>query len=313
MGRLVSLIVAFYNVELFARKCMDSLIRQTYQNLEIICVDDGSTDQTSIILDEYLKKDHRVTIFHKENGGLSDARNFGLVHSSGDFVCFVDGDDFITDDYVERLVSLQMKYDSDISVLNFSKFDFDSKKIVKNYKKTITTCFDKKEALRTMLYQNMFDVSAWGKLYKKELFNDIFYPYGKLYEDNGTTYLLISKANKVSFSSYVGYYYVQRANSILSSKFNSKKMDGLELSKNMVRFIECNYSSLKKAAYCRYVSICFNLLLQTTDENVERRELKNEIKKYRIKIIFDINSRSKTRIACVLSLFGFRFFKKKGV
>lgn len=104
---MISLIVPFYNVEIYARECLNSLINQTYTNLEIICVDDGSTDSTGKICDEYKMIDSRIIVYHKENGGLSDARNYGIDRSSGEFICFVDGDDFIAKDYVENLVNLQ--------------------------------------------------------------------------------------------------------------------------------------------------------------------------------------------------------------
>lgn len=163
-----------------------------------------------------------------------------------------------------------------------------------------------------MFYQKYYDVAAWGKLYRKELFTEIRYPKGKIFEDNGTTYKLFDKANSISFSSIIGYYYVQRKNSILSSKYTSKKMDGILLGKEMLNFISNRYSKqVIKAATCRYVSICFSLLLQIDNNSVEDlKVIEDEIKRNRRRILLDFHSRIKTKIACLLSYLSFSLFLK---
>ena len=308
-SELISIVVALFNVEAYATACLESLAKQTYANIEIVCIDDGSTDGTGLICDSFSKNDNRFKVFHTNNSGLSDARNFGITKCNADYICFVDGDDFVDENYVQRLTKLKNEFDADISVLNFFVFDYFSKKKKLFYKKNKTCCLTKEQALKTMLYQQLFDVSAWGKLYKKTLFNSIKYPSKKLYEDNGTTYRLISNANRVAYSSYPGYFYVQRPNSILNSKFNDKKMDGFYLSKQMVEYVSDNFPLAKKSSLCRHVSICFNLLRQTEKNNSVRGLLITEIKTYRGTIFFDLHARPKTKIACLLSLFGFNLFK----
>ena len=239
---LISIIVPVYNVENYLRKCIDSLISQTYKNLEIILVDDGSQDKCPNICDEYKDKDSRIVVIHKNNGGLSDARNFGIKYSCGKYVTFVDSDDYVENDYIEYLYNLLKEENTIISVCGHY-ICYDEKKIKKNA--SFTKKIDKVSALNDILYDKEVDLSSWGKLYSKELFDDISFPKGKIFEDTATTYLLFDKCNYISVGEKCKYYYVLRNNSITTTDFNLKKMELIEMTKKMCNLIEKKYPELK--------------------------------------------------------------------
>jgi glycosyltransferase involved in cell wall biosynthesis len=222
---LISIIIPVYNVEKYLENCLNSVINQSYANLEIILVDDGSTDNSSKICDEYKKKDDRIKIIHKKNGGLSEARNIGIENSNGKYITFIDSDDTVELNYLEYLYKLIIENDADMSVCYFNIVNGKIKKISLSENKKI---YSSKEALKEMLLNN-FPVSATAKLFKTEYFRDIKFPSGKLYEDNGTTYKLIIKSKKICVSNARKYNYFIRKNSITNSKMNSRKFDYIEL------------------------------------------------------------------------------------
>lgn len=302
MNELISVIVPCYNIEDYIENCLESLIKQSYRTFEIICIDDGSTDHTYDICKVVSSQDNRIRVFHKTNGGLSDARNFGLSVSSGSLVTFVDGDDYVDPDYLKVLLNLICEDKSDISVCNF--YIGKESKQIPFYKHNKRITFSSDKALSSLFYQKLYDVSAWGKLYKKTLFDGILYPKGMLYEDNGTTYKLFLKANKVSYDSKPLYHYVQRSGSIMNSSFKDKKMDGLFLSKLMIEDISNQRNKILNSAKCKHLSVCFDLFIQSNNKEPYSTELFSEIKKYRVDVFFNIHSRFKNKVASFISLFG---------
>lgn len=220
MNPLISIVVPIYNVERFLKKCIDSIINQTYTNLEILLIDDGSSDGSTSICEDYLKKDERIRFFKKQNGGLSDARNVGIDNSSGSYICFIDADDYVSKDYVQRMYSALAFNESDICVCNFSSVEEDGSKSKKEYGAKLINSTFSRESINSIFISNM-NISmtvAWNKIYKKDLFKEIRYPVGKLHEDEWTTYKLLYKCSKVCTISDELYYYVQRLNSITYSK-----------------------------------------------------------------------------------------------
>lgn len=219
MDELITIIVPIYNVENYLQRCVNSILTQTYTNIEIILVNDGSPDNCGVICDEYSKIDSRIKVLHKDNGGLSDARNAGLEIAQGYYVTFIDSDDWISNEYVEKLHTLLKDSNADISICNFiktSKEDFvneDSEEIIYEYSNSqaLMKFFDD-------FYVQM--VIACGKLYKIKLFREINFPIGKLHEDEFTTYKLIYNADKVVLTTAQLYYYWQREDSIMGSGFN---------------------------------------------------------------------------------------------
>ena len=249
----VSVIVPVYNVKAYLNRCVQSILNQTEQNIQIILVDDGSTDGSSSLCDDLAKADNRIRVIHKENGGLSSARNCGLQNANGDFVCFIDSDDVISPYFVEHLLFLVAKYACDISVgryvcFNETEPDFDTKDIdieIVEGKKAINQLFGDSYVNATI---------ACNKLYKRSLFDDLKYPEGLINEDEALAYRLYYKANKVAFSSNIIYGYFMRANSITKSRFSKKNFDFLQIAWDRCIFFENNneerYYHLFLKIYC---------------------------------------------------------------
>jgi glycosyltransferase involved in cell wall biosynthesis len=305
---LISVIVPIYNVERYLRKCVDSILHQTYSNLEILLVDDGSPDGCPAICDEYAAQDSRIKVIHKKNGGLSDARNAALDVMQGEYVTFVDSDDYIANDYVETLYHLLHENSADISCIQFTKVhegDIPSN-ISSNDVFEVLTPY---EALRKLLYFDGLETCAHGKLYKASLFDDIRYPDGKLFEDLGTTYKLFLKSSMIVNSNAKKYYYLQRKNSIETSSFSPKKMDLLEMCDKLRDDVLKQYPDLVSAWACRFISANFHLIFQIPKHQFpyEMKILSNNIKKYRKIVLFDHNARKKARAAAFLSYFGINF------
>lgn len=223
MSDLISIVVPIFNVEEYLERCISSILMQTYANIEVILVNDGSPDKCGDICDYYSKLDNRITVVHKENGGLSDARNVGLEISKGEYITFIDSDDWIHKEYISKLYELIKKTNSDISVCNFlrvSKDDFENK-IIKDKIYEFTNIGALKQ-LQNEFYIQM--VVAWGKLYKKILFDGIRFPVGRTHEDEFTTYKLLYKSKKVIFTTRPLLYYWQRHDSIMGNKLNLKRI-----------------------------------------------------------------------------------------
>lgn len=246
---IISIVVPIYKVEKYLEKCIDSIINQDYKNLEIILVDDGSPDRCPQICDEYAQKDSRIKVIHKENGGLSDARNAGIKVATGEYIAFIDSDDYITENYISTLMYTIKKYDADISACNYIKLYEDSgieKVEPKINEDLVMTNIEAMKDLFTL--PNNSDVVTWNKLYKTSLFtqNNIEFPKGKLHEDNFTTYKLYYYSNKVVFTNVPCYYYLQRKDSIMGKKFNIKRLDILLALKETEEFVKENNIDLNQ-------------------------------------------------------------------
>lgn len=306
---LISVIVPVYKVEDYLKRCVDSVRDQKYENLEIILVDDGSPDDCGFICDEYSKQDSRIKVIHKKNGGLSDARNVALDVMQGEYVTFIDSDDFVSKYYVENLYIAIKEMNGDISASWFvNYYEGDQIPETSLVKKSEIKKLTRIEAYKKMLYQDGFEISAWGKLYKSSLFQGIRYPFGKLYEDIPTTYRLMEQTNKIAVISQRDYYYFQRKESIAQSDFSVKKMDGVNHMNNLRQFMTDNYPELTKAAECRYFSNVCNILFLIKDKHENEKEWKklwSEIKKYRKSVMLNSEGRKKARIGATISYLGY--------
>lgn len=306
---LISIIIPIYKVELYLRKCVDSVLAQTYTNLEIILVDDGSPDDCGKICNEYAEKDKRVVVIYKKNGGLSDARNAGLDIMKGEYVAFVDSDDWVSQKYIGDMYENLRKYDADIS-LSGTIYVYEN-----NKKDTVLPIskneglYTQKEAVENLFYQKGIFPSACSKLYKTELFDTIRYPKGKLNEDSATTYKIFCLCNKISYTNANNYYYLQRIGSIENSLFSPKKMDAIDIVDEMVVWISENKPEYKNAAICRLVGMNLRIYREIIRSNgkflTEKKRITNNIKKYRRQIIFNVNVKLKIRLACILSYLRF--------
>lgn len=306
---LVSVIIPVYNVETYLERCIESLLHQTYDMLEIIIVDDGSTDKCPDICDRYGKEYASVKVIHKKNGGLADARNTGLEHASGNFITFIDSDDFVSVYYIENLYKAMIWGNADLSVSMFENLpEGESLKscTCSLQKDSIKICSDE-ECLRSLLYQKGIETSAPGKLYKRESIGKLRFPKGHLYEDIIFVTTMISRSKKIAVIQNVDYYYFQRKGSIQYQSFSLKKLDCVKFSRELNEFIKKNYPVLSNAADCRYFGAICNIIFQIPKDQYEKekRALWNDIKTYRINVIKDRHVRKKTKYAAVLSYLGY--------
>ncbi|HEY8889937.1 MAG TPA: glycosyltransferase [Clostridium sp.] len=222
---LISIIVPIYKVENYIRNCVDSILNQTYKNLEVILVDDGSPDNCGSICEEYSLKDNRIKTIHKKNGGLSSARNAGLDIARGEYIGFIDSDDWIESDMYDSLYNALIEYNADISVCG--RYIVKENRITTISDSEKAQIFTRREALAELVldeYSGMKNF-AWDKLYKKELFENIRYPEGKYFEDIFTTYKLFSKSTKIVDIKSPKYYYLMREDSICGTNDASKRYD----------------------------------------------------------------------------------------
>ena len=260
MNDLVSIIIPVYNVENYLLRCVESILKQTYENIEIILSDDGSKDKSGQLCDSLALKDKRIKVLHCENKGLSEARNRGLRIAGGKYVCFVDSDDWVDKDFVLKLLYTLKKTKSDISECKFKRTT-DAE--AKGNKNGSISSLDTKSALDLLCDDNYAKhIVVWNKMYKKSLFDKIEFPIGKLHEDEFTTHKLFSKATKVGFVDDELYFYFFNKNSITASKIIDKRLDSIEAYLERMTFFEANhYDDLKKKTsrllfknFCDYVS-----------------------------------------------------------
>lgn len=244
MKKSISVIVPVYNVELYIDRCLNSIINQTFKDIEIILVDDGSTDSSGKICDDYKNIDERVIVIHKENGGLSSARNAGLDIARGEYISFIDSDDWIDINMFADMYKILKETDVDICECKFIKTDGNEE--VKQYKKEVIILDNIKSS--EALYSNTWygSTTSWNKLYKADLFEEIRFPSGKINEDQFVTPQLYLKSRTVAFTNQIYYYYYQSPNSITRSAFNIKKLDALialKESKNLYKENNLEYLS----------------------------------------------------------------------
>lgn len=256
---MISVIVPVYKVEAYLDECVQSIVNQTYRDLEIILVDDGSPDHCGAMCDAWAAKDSRIKVIHKENGGLSDARNVGLDIASGEYIAFVDSDDWIMSDMYEKLLTAMKKESADISACNILSCFPDRERAYGCEEYTVGDS----EKILSMLYDDtVYSVSAWNKLYRRELWEDLRFPVGKICEDAFTTYLLVDKAERIVQIPDALYCYRIRENSIMTSAFSAKRMDEEEAWRYNYEFIDHHYPELYKTAFDFYLQKV-NILLHT--------------------------------------------------
>lgn len=303
---LISIIVPCYNVEGYLHKCVDSLIAQTYRNIEIILVDDGSPDNCGKMCDEYSAMDTRIKVIHKKNGGLSDARNVAIDVAIGEYITFVDSDDYVSSDYVETLYRLVEKYQCKAGVAWLRTFH-EGCNADTNQPFYIEKVFDRMEGIEKMFYQELFDTAAWCKIYHRSLFETgIRYPFGLLYEDLPTTYLLFLQADKIAFCNHIIYNYLLRANSIEGQPFKANKLDSALKILNMIQSHSTELKPIEKAVRCRLLSFCLHILLEMPAEYPDKRKqvLIDYVKRNRWKVLTDYRARKKARVGALISYFG---------
>ena len=279
MGEKISVIVPVYNVEQYLERCVDSIINQTYTNLEIILVNDGSTDNSGKLCDELAKKDERIRVIHKENGGLSDARNRGIEEAESDLVGFIDSDDYIDNDMYEILLKNLNNTDADLSMC--ALYDVYNNTPEAQVTNKETWKLSSEQAIKMVMEAKILSVTAVNKLYRKSLFTDLKFEVGKIAEDAFIMIKLLDKCEKIVATNEKKYYYVHRENSITTQKFSTKFLNVIEAYEQNSNIILEKYPKLKDVAQTRmnwaYFYVLDRLLL---DDNYNDKELENKLISY---------------------------------
>lgn len=247
---IISIIVPVYKVEEYLHRCINSILEQTFVDFELILIDDGSPDNSGKICDLYASNDNRIKVIHKNNGGLADARNAGLDIAIGDYIGFVDSDDFIDLDMYEKLYKACIKSGSKISMCG--RYD-----VFGNNKKPMFSfegyrIWNSKEAIENLLTWNNIDSSACDKLFERSLFNNIRFPKGKYNEDIFIMMEILCNSKKIVHIGEAKYYYYHRQDSITTELFTEKKMDLIEASEKLMKFVHDTYPDLMPKAYSYY-------------------------------------------------------------
>lgn len=305
MSNMVSIIVPVYNVEKYIDKCIQSILNQTFQDYEVILVDDGSTDNSGKVCDTY-RLDSKIKVIHKENGGLSDARNVGLDVCRGDYVLFIDSDDYVKDDYVETLVNIAHSADADLVISHYINVYEEKLPESEDVNKTFQL-ITKSECYRRMLLQNGIDVSSVAKLYRSTILKKIRYTKGRLYEDIDVIDKIIEESHQIAVTDYVGYYYLQRTGSIMYGEFNEKRLALLESAEHLLQLMKEKYPENIDAAIRRYVYCNFHLLGRSIVDRkyiIISKQLRKNILKYKRNIFFEKIFNRKERMATIILLLG---------
>ena len=300
---LISIVVPIYNVEKYLKQCIESIINQTYKNIEILLVNDGSTDNCAQICDEYAQIDERIKVIHKKNGGLSDARNSGINIAKGKYIAFIDSDDYVSEEYIEKLYNAISENNVRIAQCNFVKVTDDNTEIEKiGYaeKNKIKSGYEMVKELYTGHWENIL---AWNKLYDIGLFKNVRYPFGKIHEDEFTTYKILYEIQNVAIVEDCLYKYRQNDNSITGQNFKKKRLDVIIAYEERMEFFEKNDEEelyqLSLISYLGTIRRCYEKTRRYLKESQNIQ--KDLIKKYRkncvkLRKIKNINKIEKIKI-----------------
>ena len=303
---MISVIVPVYKTEMYLNKCIDSILQQTYRDFELILVDDGSPDNSGSICDQFAMQDSRIHVIHKENGGLSDARNIGIEHAKGEYITFVDSDDWVAPELLETLLS-GIQLGAQISVCGFYTVRNGKAKPWRNTSDQFVL-MTALEATKDMLYTKTMDTSVWAKLFHRSCFTDIRFPVRKYYEEVATTYRVFLAQETVAVTTRQLYYYVKHRDSIVTSEYEPYHMDMLTFSKDILEYAEKNEQELILCAKRRILYSCFFLLKNMGFGYRKNKEDVNTIMasfhQYRREVFRDPEVPKRDKAAIVLLSFG---------
>ena len=304
---MISVIVPVYNVEKYLVRCIESILAQTYKDFELLLVDDGSPDQCGVICDEYAEKYSNIKVIHQTNQGLSAARNNAVPKSVGQYITFIDSDDYVTSDYLEYLMYLIQEYHSDIAAGGLF-YQYESRSPIIVNSKPYSVFYSVDEALMKMNYGLGFSVFAWGKLYKRELIENHPYPVGKLYEDLFTTYKIVCDSNGVAFGNRKIYYWVQRTDSIMHSSFNRRQFDGIKAAKQQLIYLSKTHPKAIPAAKYRYTAKAVELAALNFTSGSDKKVfdiLKRNMIHYYRDVLKDPNAKKSMKLRIIAMRMGF--------
>lgn len=251
----ISVIVPVYKVEPYLDRCIQSIVAQTYTNLEIILVDDGSPDNCGAICDTWAIRDSRFKVIHKENGGLSDARNAGLAAASGEYIAFVDSDDWLSPSFIAELYTTLIENNADVAECGVSYVDESGNTLHIRHTTTVPV-LDKLDALKLLILEDGIYQTVWNKLYRRSILNGIQFEKGKYHEDDYWTYQVFDRISKLAVRQIPLYFYLQRNSSIMGANYSLKRLDGLE-----ARFLQMKYlQKYEELAFILQVRLLSNCL-----------------------------------------------------
>ena len=283
----ISVVVPIYKVEPYLDRCVESIVNQTYKNLEIILVDDGSPDRCPEMCDKWAQKDNRIRVIHKSNGGLSDARNVGMAIATGELMAFVDSDDWLAPDLYKHLYKRMQEDEGDIATCGVQMIweNGENPRILTPAGNCI---LNQMEAMQAIIDESWLKQPVWYKLYKTKLVQDILFPVGKYHEDVFWSYQAVGRANKVSVSDDIGYFYFQRSGSIMGERYSLKRLDAIEGKCNRQKYMEQHFPELKSKALvdlwftCLYQGQMVLKELPSTERIMAWKYLNKILKKYQI-------------------------------
>lgn len=315
----ISIIVPVYNCEKYISNCINSILEQSFKDFELILVDDGSSDRSFEICESFAKKDNRVRAIHQPNSGVSRARNRGLDEAKGEYIGFVDGDDCVDKEMYKRLYKNLADNNADISICGIVNYFLKKNGITEKVRQSQVDgfwIFSGEQALKEALQSRLYSVNPVNKLFKKELFDKLRYPEGKISEDAFLIPVVISKAGKVVYDSKPMYYYLRRENSITTSNFSDRDWDVVEAYKNHLNMVSEKFPNLKKVAKFRYLwaytYVIDKIMLSENSENYLRdfKKAFDFIKKNILEIIFNPYFSLKRKIAVMVLLINKKIYKK---
>lgn len=310
---LVSVIVPVYNVEKYLDKCVKSILDQSYPYFELLLVDDGSGDSSGALCDAYEGTDPRIRVFHKENGGLSDARNYGIERAEGSYLTFIDSDDFIGKDYLKILVEMVLEYQVSLASLS-RQLVFGEYADRTHTKEDRRDCVAPKEALRRMCIASGILVSAWGKLYRKDLFETARFPKGMLYEDLWTIPYIVAGCDRIACSTSEQYFYVQRKNSIIHSRVTQRHLQWFDGIEKLIRFVDEEYPDIHDAVIAMYVKYSFFYIVQQMvydpDYAVQARKVRKRCRKRWMEGLGSSYLEKKTKLKVLLMFINVRLYRR---
>lgn len=245
MNPTISIIVPVYNNAPYLRKCLDSILAQTITNIEVIIINDGSTDHSGVICDEYAGKDDRVKVIHQENRGISSTRNLGVARATGEYIGFVDGDDYITMNMYKKMHEACVETGSNIAICKLGR-EINGELINNNIGDYYTKKMSHEEAMRELFKGVLYRFSLCNKLFKKECFDHVVFPEGRIHEDLSTTYRLFANATQAVYLNVIGYVYVKQKDSILTSSYDEKRLDAFTGWDEIISFMQQEYPQLSK-------------------------------------------------------------------
>lgn len=251
----ISVIVPVYRVEPYLDRCVQSIVEQTYSDMEIILVDDGSPDICPAMCDTWAEKDSRIRVIHKENGGLSDARNAGMALATGEYISFIDSDDWIAPEMLQRLLEALERDDSDIAACAVQMVWEDD-----GHSEFLTVrrncVLDREEAQLALLRESLLKHPVWYKLYRRKTVQDIPFEVGKYHEDVYWGYQAVGNARRVSLIDYIGYFYFQRSGSIMGTGYSLQRLDAIEAWERRYRYLKERFPELEQEARLSVIGSC---------------------------------------------------------